>query len=324
MAKNLIVDSGGKRVVLTGVSDYLVPFYTSDDGKPDPHLADAVSTDFERRAADFAAMRKAGYNTVRVPLGVDVYLNNVYYGGGTAEYLHRLQQIVASAQAARPLRHLRLVGAARRAADDRATATGARHDAGRRPSSFAWSADVLFEPVNEPNNIDWADWQTAMTTIVDLVAHDHRLPRPADRRHHQLFVGLRRRTRPRRCRALDAGLLGGDSQVVFANHRYANANTCFCDDELNGWQSAVGEYVEHVPDPRYRIRLVQQPGRSAAQLELPTVQLLGQQGGPGRVQRRARVRLALGRSELDDDRYISVGCERDQLRPRLRIGAVTG
>ncbi len=245
VAKNLIVDTGGKRVVLTGASDYLVPFYTSDDGSPDPHLADAVTTDFGRRGDDFAAMRKAGYNTVRVPLGVNVYQNNPYYGGGSTEYLHRLQEVVTSAKAAGLyviFGWWGLLGGQQSTEQLQPALDMMRAVAGQ----FAGNPEVLFEPVNEPNNLDWAGWQTSMKTIVTWWRQTigYRGPLIIDTINYSWdFDAAQAKT----LQSLDAGLLGADSQVVFANHRYANANTCFCGDELNDWQSSVGANVNTFP-----------------------------------------------------------------------------
>ncbi len=49
VAKNILVDATGARVVLAGAADYLMPFYTAGNGGPDSALAQSVPVNFDRR-----------------------------------------------------------------------------------------------------------------------------------------------------------------------------------------------------------------------------------------------------------------------------------
>jgi hypothetical protein len=245
VAKNLIVDATGARVVLAGAADYLMPFYTADNGQPDSALAQSVPVNFDRRDQDFAAMKAAGYNAVRVPVSTDVFSANPYFGGGTAAYLQRMREIATSATNAGLyviVGWWGLLGGAQSAAalQPALTMMKAVADALRDFPS------VLYEPVNEPFNISWPDWHNAMTTIMTWwrTTIGYHGPLIIDTINWSWSFDAGQATQ---LQTFDAKLLGGTSQLVFANHRYANASSCFCGAEQSSWQSEIGANVATFP-----------------------------------------------------------------------------
>jgi hypothetical protein len=242
---SLLVDSSDKRVILKGVTDYLLPFYTTASGTADPTLASAVAGNYAGRDAAFAAMKADGYNTVRVPLGVGTFINDVYGVGGSGGYLARIKAITASAQA----HDLRVIFCWWNVLDGPAalanvpTALAVMHTVA---TALRGNSDVLFEPVNEPFNLTWAQWQPVMQTIVTFwrTTIGYTGPLIVDTTNYSWAFDP---TQARLIQALDTRLLGGSSEVVFANHRYANSNTCFCGTEKTNWEQSVGRFVTTFP-----------------------------------------------------------------------------
>jgi len=231
-----LVDAGGRRFVLAGVSDYLVPFYTSEDGGVDTALAEYTTKNYYLRDEAFRRMREAGVNTLRVPLGLATYKNDVYELGGRAGYVERVRTIVQSAHRA-----------------GLAVILGWWDDTyepgvGWSPELFSMMRDVLaavhgetelmIEPVNEPAITEWEPWRKDMATMVRFWRETlgYRgvllLDTPA---YSWTFEAASARS----LQSLDEELLGGPAQVMFANHRYANNNTCFCGTERDTWTQEI-------------------------------------------------------------------------------------
>jgi hypothetical protein len=103
----------------------------------------------------------------------------------------------------------------------------------------------MFEPFNEPNGIDWTAWQKVVAPtlalwrrqfgyhgvlILDTIAYSW------DFDPTQASVVLDEDRR-----------LGGLADVVFANHRYANTDTCFCGLTAQTWENEVERFVGTFP-----------------------------------------------------------------------------
>ena len=152
-------------MVLTGAADYIMPFYT-DNGGADGGLSQATPDNYARRDADFAEMKADGYNTVRVPLSPDVYGTNPYFSGGSAAFLARLQAIVASAQQA----GLYVIFGWWGQFDGPVTASSLQPLLNMQrdvANLFRTDPTVMYEPINEPYNVSWAQWQSGMAIIVN-------------------------------------------------------------------------------------------------------------------------------------------------------------
>jgi hypothetical protein len=104
---------------------------------------------------------------------------------------------------------------------------------------------ILYEPWNEPHDVTWEQWFPVMKDTLEFFREDL---------HYRgvLFLDTIKWSwafNPgwaQRVQSVDAQLQG-KSQLVFANHRYANDNTCFCGSEFESWQNRVGRYVLEFP-----------------------------------------------------------------------------
>jgi len=239
-----LVDASNHRVVSRGATLYAVPFY-DDGGRPDPDLARVTSLVYTRRVEVLRAMADAGVNTVRVPVSLALWNADAYGIGGRAGYGARIQTLVGAA------RHQGLVVIV--AWFDAGT-WGSQLEA-RHADTFEMmravrallgdDPGVIYEPFNEPNNVDWPTWERVVSDelrfwrrelgyrgvlVIDTIGYSWEFdPGPA-------MTAL----------ASDAELLG-TPQVLFANHRYANDNSCFCGDEATTWDAQVARNVGRFP-----------------------------------------------------------------------------
>ncbi|HSK28129.1 MAG TPA: cellulase family glycosylhydrolase, partial [Jiangellales bacterium] len=238
-------EAGGERFVVAGAADYLLPFYAADDGGPDPAVLEYTERSFRSRDAAFEEMRRAGINLVRVPLGPGPYVDDVYGLGGKQGYLRRLEQVLDSAHRAGLVvllgwwpdeQDLTDAGWSQRLLSMMADVAGL---VGDRPG-------VMIEPVNEPALDDWPSWSGAMTDLLTFWREDLAwrgvLVVDTPGFSWSLAVGP-----VRRLLAVDGRLLGGDPQLLVANHRYANDEECFCGDTLDEWVAEIGQHVDEVP-----------------------------------------------------------------------------
>jgi hypothetical protein len=243
---NLLRYSDGSRFVVDGASAYLIPFYASSSGGPDGGLSWVFSLQYPVRDAMFAHMKSMGINTVRVSVSTDCYTDTTcgYSLGGKAGYLKILQDYVQSASA----QGLYVI-------------FGWWQDGSQLPTHYAdafpMMADVrnaigdnpyvMYEPWNEPNNISGAQWETVIKAT--LVYYRNTL-------HYTgvLFVDTTGWSwdfssivaNVKNVQAEDAQLLGR-SNVIFANHRYANSNQTFSASEENAFNNSVGDFTQTYP-----------------------------------------------------------------------------
>ena len=247
VAGNLLVDGTGSRYVIKGTAVYMVPFYTNGTGGPDGALASTTANDFAQRDQIFTYMRSIGINTVRLPLSVSTYGGPDPYGlGGTAGYLQRVSDIVSSANTAGlsvvvgwwdslgegdqwPAQHAQSFG----------LMGDVVHKLGDNPR-------VMYEPWNEPNHVSGDQW-------AGVWADTLRLFRTTLGYKGVIFAdttGWSWDFDPTRAQSLldaDASLRTSTPNIVFANHRYANANTSFNGNDQTSFEQSVGQYVSRFP-----------------------------------------------------------------------------
>ena len=110
---------------------------------------------------------------------------------------------------------------------------------------FAGNPGVIYEPYNEPHEISWDQW----IVISEKMLH-----------YWRATIGFRGvimadtqywswNFDPSYVAALinyDAALLGKPNLLI-ANHRYPNGNTCFCGSERQSWDSLLGQYIGKFP-----------------------------------------------------------------------------
>lgn len=241
---NLLFD-GSKRWIASGANDYVLPFYDDGPGKPDADLAAFTTADFKNRAQIFHAMRRDGINVVRVPVGLSGFRGRLY-GLSRQSYVHRLQLVATAARRA----GLRvLVCWFDSAGMGSALPRDYRQDFPfMRSVVQALRRDpwVFYEPDNEPNGIATAAWRRVMSATVRewRGVLGYRGPLVLDTPGYSW-------TFPRRAvsslQHLDASLLGGPSQLVFANHRYPDGAACFCGATKKAWLTTVGRWVSRYP-----------------------------------------------------------------------------
>lgn len=241
-----VLEADGGRFVLAGASAYIMPFYTAEDGGRDEALAGTTEGAYDNLGAVLEEMSRSGVNTLRVPVAVAGYEEDIYELGGKGGYLDRLRQVVEAA-----------------ADEDIRVVVGwwDSHSLGaewldRYTESFAMMADVhdalepwpsvVYEPFNEPHDITWEQWEPVMEDVVrywrDDLGYDGVLLLDTIDYSWSFDPDVAQRVLD-----LDAGLRDGEPAVVFANHRYANDQTCFCGAELDEWEQEVGQYVDDFP-----------------------------------------------------------------------------
>lgn len=240
---NLVVDERGERHVMMGATLYAFPFYLTDSW-----IDETVQIESRRIAEHLDehldAMAAAGLNSVRVPLGTPAWQEDLY-ALTTGEWLDRLEHLVDAA--------------GERGMHVMVTWWDALTYADRWPDEYEASFPfmravhervgdrdhVLIEPMNEPRGITWEQWIDATGATVefwrDELGYDGILlldtidwawnfdPTAADR-----------------LLEIDAAARG-EPNLVFAIHRYANENDCFCGDEREEWVRIVGRHVEEYP-----------------------------------------------------------------------------
>jgi hypothetical protein len=239
-----LLRDGKDRYILSGVTMYALPFYTDSGGAADAPLTSTTAYEYAHRVEIFAAMKQAGANTVRIALGTAGYDTDVY-GLSKTEYVQRAQNLVAAAKAA----SLRVIFAWWDSLGFAADLPA------KYMTTFPMMTDiyrvigadsaVTYEPFNEPNAISWDQWLPVAEATVKFWREQLGY-------HGVLWLdttGYSWDFDPKYATQLLASdpKVDGTPQIVFANHRYANLNTCFCGSEKAGWIAAVGQYVSRYP-----------------------------------------------------------------------------
>ena len=242
-----LLQANGERVVLTGASAYLLPFYRGDgEGGRDIALQETTERSYRQRIQMLDHMRENHVNTLRVPVSLTGYEQDIYELGGQQAYLERLRGIVAAAAD----RDIRVVVGWWDSHAQGAEWLQTYRDvlpmmADVRAALEPWPS-VVYEPFNEPHDVTWEQWEPVMRDVVSFWRDD------LDYDGVLLIdtIDYSWNFDPQAARRLldhDADLRGDAAAIVFANHRYANDNICFCDDERAEWEEVVGQHVDEFP-----------------------------------------------------------------------------
>jgi hypothetical protein len=93
-----LLQADGERVVLQGASAYLLPFYTgAGEGGRDVSLQETTERSYRDLPLLLDRMREHHVNTLRVPVALTGYEEDIYGLGGQEGYLERLREIVSAA-----------------------------------------------------------------------------------------------------------------------------------------------------------------------------------------------------------------------------------
>jgi hypothetical protein len=241
-----VLQADGERFVMAGASAYLLPFYTSEQGGVDEALQETTERSYREREQVVAEMRRSGVNTLRIPVARSGYEEDVYGIGGKDDYLQRLRNIARVASE----HDIRLVigwwdshSVGAQWLDTYQDVFPMMRDV--REALRPWPS-VVYEPFNEPHDVTWEQWEPVMEDVVRFWREDldYSGVLLLDTINYSWSFDPDVATR---MLELDAELLDGPSTVLFANHRYANDQPCFCGEELATWQEEVGRHAEDFP-----------------------------------------------------------------------------
>lgn len=241
-----VLQADGQRFVLAGTSAYVLPFYTDGEGGQDESLAQTTERGYRQREKMLDQMRRSGVNTLRIPVALSGYSKDVYGLGGQRGYLERLRGVV-SAAAVRDIRTI--VGWWDSHSVGAAWLTTYRDSFPMmrdvREALAPWPG-VMYEPFNEPHDVTWDQWAPVMEDVITFwreeLSYDGVLLIDTIDYSWSFEPEMARRVQGH-----DARLRAAGPAVVFANHRYANERTCFCEQEKASWQEEVGQYVDEFP-----------------------------------------------------------------------------
>lgn len=239
-----LVDADGARAVLRGATLYAFPFYLADGWVDWPVMVESRRV-VEHLEAILDRMAEFDLDTIRVPLGTEAWSKHVY-SLTSSEWLDRLERIVDEA-ADRDINVLitwwdSAIWASEwpdRYEESFPFMRRVHERVGSRPN-------VMFEPMNEPRGIGWDAWEDATSETVRFFREDLGY----DGILVLDTIDWSWAFEPERAdalMALDAELLGEESNVAFAIHRYANNEECFCGAEMDEWERTVGRYVGEYP-----------------------------------------------------------------------------
>jgi fibronectin type 3 domain-containing protein len=237
---NLLKYGSGSRFIVGGTAVYIIPFYTTNHGTADPTLKTFCDNCYNSRDTIFARMAQLGWNAIRVPVSITTYNSDPYNLGGKSGFLTRLQNIVSSANA-----HGLYVDIGWWDSMNWGSAWPSNYTQDFQMmqdvyNSLGANPMVMYEPYNEPNNVTWAQWETVWNATVQQW-------RQTVGYHGVLFVDTINYSwgfLPSEATTMmnkDASYLG-TSNIMFANHRYANNSTCFCGTELTDWETDNGDW----------------------------------------------------------------------------------
>jgi len=236
--------SSGQRFVMRGVIVYAMPFYETNR-EPDPALASVTEAAYVNRWAMFARIRALGFNTVKIPVSSAVYSGDAYGLDGTSVYLARLRAIVNAAN----IEGLYVVLCWSDAIGEGYWVITEYSSAFSMMKAveftFAGNPGVIYEPLDEPHEISWSQWIAISERMLQYwrATIGYRGVIIAD------TEGWSWNFDPSYVNALisyDEALLGTPNLLI-ANHRYPNGNSCFCGAERATWDSVIGQYIGSFP-----------------------------------------------------------------------------
>jgi hypothetical protein len=234
----------GERYVIVGVTAYLLPFYEGEPGAPDASLEQNRRLVDARAGEWFAAMHAHGFNTVRMPLTWQPDIMALY-GYQPQEYAQRVRELVRMAHESGLTVILCWFDSTGLGAGLKDRYRDAFPAMKQIYTLVKDTPGVLLEPFNEPNDMDWPTWLRIWGDVVDFVRRDLEYDGVliVDTIDYSWSFSPQAakelQSRDRRIR--------GTAQLMFANHRYANTNTCFCGTERSKWESEVGRYTNDFP-----------------------------------------------------------------------------
>ncbi|MCB0994905.1 MAG: cellulase family glycosylhydrolase, partial [Acidimicrobiales bacterium] len=238
-----LTDADGDRALLYGATLYLLPFYLTD-GWLDSTLMVETRRITEQLDSMLDRMAELGMDTIRVPLGTPAW-EQWLYPLTKDEWLQRLDLVVRGAEE----RDMKVVITWWDSLDLGAE-WPARHDESFKfmrvvHDRYADDPHVFYEPWNEPWGITWEQWGDATTSTVRFWREElgYRGVLVLDTNEWSWGFDT---VQADRVLELDRELLG-EANILFAIHRYANDNTCFCGAELQEWENNVGQYVTSYP-----------------------------------------------------------------------------
>lgn len=239
-----LVGPDGEPFLFLGSTLYALPFYEGGRDGTDPALNAETRRNTENLGPILDRMRAEGLNSVRIPLSSAGWESDAY-AITSDEWLTRLELIASEARQ----RDLQVViswwDAAMQGDEWPERYREAFPMMRAVHERLADYENVVAEPWNEPNDVSWDEWYAVTADTIRFwrseLGYDGLLvmnttdyswsfdPNEADR-----------------VIAFDAALRG-EPNVAFANHRYANANDCFCGEEREDWEEEVGRFVPDYP-----------------------------------------------------------------------------
>ena len=229
---------------MKGVIVYAMPFYLTN-GADDPGLAAVTETAYENRWAMFARIKSLGFNTVKIPLQSTVYSGDAYGLDGAAAYLARLRAVVNAATTEGLYVILCWTDSLTEGSSILTEYSTPFPMMKAVEATFANNPGVIYEPYNEPHDISWDQWI--------VISEKMLLYWRGQIGYHGVLIADTQywdwNFSPLYATALlqyDKALLGRPNLLI-ANHRYPNGNSCFCGGERATWDSLIGQYIGKFP-----------------------------------------------------------------------------
>jgi hypothetical protein len=241
---NTLELSSGQRLVMRGVLIYAMPFYLNN-GQQDQGLAAATEAAYKNRWSMFARIKALGFNTVKIPISSMVYSGDAYGIDGPAAYMARLRAIVNAATIEGLYVVLNWWDSLFEGASVVTEYSTPFSMMKAVEFTFADNPGVIYEPYNEPREISWDQlivisermlqfWRGTIGYRGVLIADTQYWSWNFDPSYAAALL------------AYDRALLGRPDLLI-ANHRYPNGNTCFCGSERAAWNALVGQYIAKFP-----------------------------------------------------------------------------
>lgn len=247
MQGNTLYYADGTRFVVKGTSAYMVPFYSNGSGGADGGLSYVYGLQYPNRDKVFSFMKSLGINTVRISVASYCYNDSTcgYNLGGKAGYLQVVKDYADSATA----KGLYVVFGwwenGKTLPDKYTSYLPMMGDVVRKIGN---NPLVMYEPWNEPYEISGAQWETVMNGTLDYYRKTlgYKGVLLIDTVDWSWSFG---KILPniKNVQAKDAALMGGQPNIIFANHRYANNNRTFTATEQSQFESEVTNYAQTYP-----------------------------------------------------------------------------
>jgi hypothetical protein len=236
---NLLKNANGSRFVLKAAS---VNFLEEYD---DSYMDQTAAVDWQYHDQILSKMQSMGINSIRVPMDSDMYINSEIRS--QAAWQQRYRDIVAAATA----HGIRVFFVWFDPLSERANFPSEYQNAAPAMKALVDAVGVNnpmveYEPWNEPNNIDNAQWLQVekMTVAYWRVILGYTGPLYID------TAGWSWNFDPAQAQTLmnyDASLRKGKPNLVFANHQYANGSPTFAGTNQTNWNKTILANVNKFP-----------------------------------------------------------------------------